>query len=497
MKLPKNCVRLDKNTLQISGIVPNRIFANEQVPVEDAAVEELTSLLELQNTATRMFEVAPEMFSEHPTVERVSLSPDFHKGAGIPIGTTMQTRGMVIPQAVGNDINCGVRLHTTSLLHRDVSSKLDKLEHRLRHLYFEGGRQIPLTQEQRFHILTKGLKNFPLQLDEGVWKYCSKEQLEKDNLRIRGLGGFDTQGQTFGLEEYLANTGISRDSQIGSIGGSNHFVEVQYVSKILNGTTAHAWGIQPGMVVVMVHTGSVNVGHLCGEAYKTLVRTSYPNKLTYPENSIFPLPDRHPSFERFWVALHNAANFAFANRMLLAMLMNQAFQEEFGSHDFNLLYDTPHNLTWRQEDGSIIHRKGASPAGGIGDGPDAYFGEPVLIPGSMGSVSYLMEGLGNPESLATASHGAGRSLSRGDAIHYAEKEFQDFLQKFRIITPIDPKRPDFRNRRDILQKYHDELKKEAPFAYKPIYPVVDTLKDAKIAAPVAELTPIFTLKYYK
>lgn len=483
--------------MQIVGEVPNRIFANEHVPVEDAAVEELLSLLELQKTATAMYEAEPGLFSEPPTVQQVSLSPDFHKGAGIPIGTTMLTRGMVIPQAVGNDINCGVRLHATSISRKDLVSKLDKLEHRLRHLYFEGGRQIPLTQEQRFHILTRGLAGFPLQLDEGVWKFLSGSQLEKDNLRIRGLGGFDTGGQTFGLEDYLSNTGITRDSQIGSIGAGNHFVEVQYVSKILNGTTAHAWNIQPGMIVVMAHTGSVNVGHLCGEAYKSLVRESYTKKLRYPENEIFPLPDKHPSYQKFWTALHNATNFAFANRMLLAALMHQAFAEEFGQHQFDLVYDTPHNLTWQQSDGGVLHRKGASPAGGIGEGPDAYFGEPVLIPGSMGSVSYLMEGLGNAEALGTASHGAGRSLSRGDSLHYSETEYQTFLQKFRIITPIDPKRPDFRNRPDILKKYHDELKKEAPFAYKPIYPVVDTLRDAKIASPVAELTPLFTLKYYK
>ena len=117
MTLPRSCVRLDENTLQIEGEVPTRIFANEQVPVEDAAVEELLGLLELRKTATAMYEVEPGLFSEPPTVEQVSLSPDFHKGAGIPIGTTMLTRGMVIPQAVGNDINCGVRFQGATLSH--------------------------------------------------------------------------------------------------------------------------------------------------------------------------------------------------------------------------------------------------------------------------------------------------------------------------------------------------------------------------------------------
>lgn len=122
MALPKSCIRLDANRLQIMGLAPNVIFANEDVPVEDAAIEELSSLLELEETASRMYDVMPEAFSQRPGVTRISLSPDFHKGAGIPIGTTMLTRGMVIPQSVGNDINCGVRLHTTSLTHKEVAA---------------------------------------------------------------------------------------------------------------------------------------------------------------------------------------------------------------------------------------------------------------------------------------------------------------------------------------------------------------------------------------
>lgn len=332
----------------------------------------------------------------------------------------------------------------------------------------------------------------PLTLNEGVWKYVNKQQLQKDLLRTRHHGGFNTNGKVWGLDTYL-HSGITRDSQVGSIGGGNHFSEVQYVSKIHKGATAHHWGLSVGDVVVMVHSGSVNVGHLCGSAFATFVKELYPTQLTYPNNGIFPLPDRHPAYATFWTALHNAANFAFFNRMMLSQMMHQAFIEVFGAHSYSLLYDTPHNLAWEVDEG-VLHRKGASPAGSFGSGPDEYFGEPVLIPGSMGSSSYVMEGLGNPEALTTASHGAGRRLSRGQTLHHSDAEFQKFLQEFRIITPIDPKRPDLRNRRDILQKYYDELKKEAPFAYKAIGPVVQTLADAKIADPVAELTPIFTLK---
>lgn len=125
---------------------------------------------------------------------------------------------------------------------------------------------------------------------------------------------------------------------------------------------------------------------------------------------------------------------------------------------------------------------------------DDYFGEVVLTPGSMGSSSYVMEGCGNPDSLSTASHGAGRALSRGDTLKGFDQEFEKFLSEFTIITPVDPNRQDIRRRPEILDKYYENLRKEAPFAYKNIGPVVQTLQDANVAQPVAELKPLLTIK---
>jgi tRNA-splicing ligase RtcB len=244
----------------------------------------------------------------------------------------------------------------------------------------------------------------------------------------------------------------------------------------------------------MAHSGSVNVGHLCGGHFMELVRRSFPTKLGHPKNGIFPLPDRSLDFARFFSALHNAAHFAFANRLFLALMVRQVFEEALGDHEFALVYDTPHNLAWQRADGAVLHRKGASPAGGIGEGPDEWFGEPVLVPGSMGSSSWVLEGLGAEDALGSASHGAGRSLTRGAAAHESDARLDAFLREFRIITPLDPKRPDVRNRRDILAKWRQHLKEEAPWAYKDDRPVVETLEGAGIARRVAELRPIFTLK---
>lgn len=502
MKIPANCTRISDTQIRVNSNIPATIFANSEVPVQDAAVEELTELLSLQDTALRMHEVQPELFKGPPSVEKVSLSPDFHKGAGIPIGTSLLTKNFVVPQAVGSDINCGVRLHATSLTYEQVRSKVDALEPQLRHIFFEGGRSIPLTQIQRQQLLTRGLYGL-LECytperetwNQGIWQGFDLDQQYKDLERTKHLGCLDTKERIWGLDDYVGRTDVTRDSQIGSIGGGNHFVELQYVSKIFKGDAAYAWNLKVGSVVAMVHSGSVNIGHLCGSAYLEVVRKVYPQKLTFPKNGIFPLPNNcSPAYDTFFTALHNAGNFAFANRLFLALMMRQALRQIFEDFSYDLVYDSPHNLVWDRGESRILHRKGACPAGGIGEGCDPYFGEVVLVPGSMGSASFVMEGCGNVDALGTASHGAGRNLSRGDALHHNEEEFQKFLKEFRIITPIDPKRPDIRVRPEIVKKYLEAIKKEAPFAYKDIGPVVRTLQDAGVATPVAELKPILTLK---
>jgi tRNA-splicing ligase RtcB len=172
----------------------------------------------------------------------------------------------------------------------------------------------------------------------------------------------------------------------------------------------------------------------------------------------------------------------------------------FGDVAAPLLYDAPHNLVWREQlDGETIylHRKGATPARGyeqMAGTPFAYYGEPVLVPGSMGASSFILAGRGNPESLWSASHGAGRVLSRGAALKGNEEAFAEFLKRFRVVTPVDFRRVDLQMRRDILDKKLDDIKMEAPFAYKGIGPIVRTLTDAGIAQPVAELKPLMTIK---
>ncbi len=261
--------------------------------------------------------------------------------------------------------------------------------------------------------------------------------------------------------------------------------------------------VKPGLVTVMVHTGSVSVGHFCGGYYTDVVRRLHPAGLKHPENGIFILPRGgvHSGAEGlFWDCLHNAANFAFANRMFLALMALAGLRKVVGDTGFALLYDAPHNLLWREEmDGEevILHRKGACPARGLEEmsgTPFAYYGEPVLVPGSMGASSYILAGQGHAESLASASHGAGRSLSRGEALKGNEEAFRRFMESFRVVTPVDLRRADVRQRPDIVARKLEDIKQEAPFAYKGIGPIIETLTEAGIARPVAEVKPLMTIK---
>ncbi|OWK36792.1 RtcB family protein [Fimbriiglobus ruber] len=502
--------RLDDTRLRVNNPygVEATMFASADVPVESAAVTELVDLLALQDTVRQVAAAEPDSFDLDPDIVRVAVTPDFHKAKGIPVGTVMATRGFVVPQAIGSDINCGMRLHTTTLTADAVAANVDALDTAFRHLFFEGGRDIPMTRNQRYALLTGGLDGLlnatPADLTTGLWGLVRELDVGRSLDRVERRGSLPAS-KVFGLSDFMGPADRpSRDGQIGSIGGGNHFVEIQKVEKVLDRTVAHAWGLKPGVVTVMVHTGSVGIGHLCGGHYRDVVRKIYPGALKHPANGVFVLPDgdRHRAHANlFWDALHNAANFAFANRMFLAVMALAGFRRVLGDDvGFDLVYDAPHNFIWKDEvDGEAVavHRKGATPARGfeaMAGTPFAYTGEPVLVPGSMGASSFVMVGQGNAESMASASHGAGRILSRGDAMRGHDAEFEQFLRDFRVVTPVDLRRPDVRRRPDILAKKLEELKQEAPFAYKGVGPVVATLAAAGIARPVAELTPLMTVK---
>lgn len=500
-------ISANQSILQNVYGIPVNIFANEQVKVEQTAVDELSSLLDLQATLEQIQAIDADFFAISPQLQQVSITPDFHKGRGIPIGTTMKTKGFIAPQAIGKDVNCGMRLLLTDFSETSIRGILPDLMKKIRHIYFQGGRQIPITPNQKEGLLRHGLigllENYKATENDGLWKYYNAQQQEADLDYVMDMGSMGTDGIFEGLENYMKATYTSYDSQIGSIGGGNHFVEVQRVEKIHDGAIAHQWGIKEGMISIMIHTGSVSVGYPTASYFVDILKDLYPRHLRYPANGIFPLPysERYQHYwDKFWMALKNAANFAFGNRMFLGLMMQRALTEHLGDFDCQLLYDSGHNMLWEEEiDGEtcFIHRKGACSARAareLQNTPFAWTGEPVLIPGSMGASSFILAGKGKAESLSSTSHGAGRSLSRGKSLKVDDAKFEKFMQEFNIITPIDPMSHEVRNRQDILQKWKDEIKKEAPFAFKDIGPVIDTQVDSGMAEVVAELRPIFTVK---
>lgn len=496
-----------KSILANAYDIPVTIFANKHVKVEQAALQELRTLLDLQSTLDELEHNVSDFFTEKASIKQIAITPDFHKGKGIPIGTTLKTKGFVVPQAIGKDVNCGMRLYRTDLKEAEIRSKLGMLKQDIRHVYFQGGRHIPLTPNQKQALLKRGLlgllETHRETKEEGLWRYFRPQQQERDLAHVIDQGSLLTHGIFEGLDNYTKINYKSYDSQIGSIGGGNHFVEVQRVKSIRNGAIAHAWGIKEGDVTIMIHTGSVSVGYPTAAYFIDLMKEIYPTSLKRPQNGIFPLPcsERYRTqWDRFWMSLYNGANFAFGNRLFLGLMMQSIVEKHFGSTDYDLLYDSGHNMLWQeQEDGEtvFVHRKGACPARGMEQLQGTIFqytGEPVLIPGSMGASSFILAGQGNVESCQSASHGAGRALSRGDSLRVDETLLDEFMKKFEIITPINPDSQALKGRKDILKKWREEIKKEAPFAFKAIDPVINTQTEAGIANAVAELEPIFTIK---
>ncbi len=501
--------RLDESRVSITNPhgISATLFANSDVPVEPSAVTELLEMLEVSQTLREVAKAQPDAFDQSPSIEAVAVTPDFHKAKGIPVGTVIATKGFSIPQAVGNDINCGMRLHVTSLTAEDVYRHRDELETEFRRIYFEGGRNIPMQRVQREAMFRNGLTGLlettPRSQTEGQWAEFHQCDWSKELSCVDRRGSLKANS-VFGLNDFMGPPDrMTRDGQIGSIGGGNHFVEIQVVDQVIDGTTAHAWGLKAGAVTVMIHSGSLSIGHLCGNYFRDVVRQLHPESLKHPANGIFLLPSgsrNREQAELFRDSVNNAGNFAFANRLFLGLMAITGLKRICGDLESKLVYDAPHNFLWSEEvDGveTVIHRKGACPARGfdaMAGTPFEYFGEPVLVPGSMGASSFVLAGRGNQESFCSASHGAGRMLSRGEAQHGHEAEFQEFLERFRVVTPVDFRRADVRQRRDIYEKKMDEIRQEAPYAYKGIGAIIRTHTNASIASPVAELTPLMTMK---
>lgn len=463
--------RLNDTTLEVQNPqeVPTKIYAKEEVQIENGAVDELLNFLQVKDDLDGLGQL-----------EEVVVTPDFHKGRGIPIGTVALVGGAVLPQAIGSDIGCGVQLLVTDVHARDLEALWPQLQHRLRYLFFEGGRDIPMSPQQREAMLEGGpqglLDTYQDNEREGLWRYYDVAQQTDAADRYCGPDPVDT---IFSFSGFIKGSGGSstRDAQIGSIGGGNHFVEIQEINAILDGVKAYEWKLNQSYCCIMVHSGSVSLGHAVGAHFVSKAQAVWPKGKKKPKSGFYGLTSNLA--EQYWKAEINAVNFAACNRLFLGLMTIRALSEILGRKvQHHLLHDAAHNWIDGRY-GLMQHRKGACPA---------FKNDPVLIPGSMGDYSYVLNGLGNQSALQSACHGAGRQLSRGKAMKVEAEE------KLRIVTPLDPESFQVRSRKDILKKYEQRLAEESPAAYKPVAPIIETIREAGIANPVVRLKPLLTIK---
>lgn len=468
MRRHKALIRISPTMLLVDNPqrVSTTVLANDQVQVEVEAITELLQFLQTQEVLDG-------------GLRQVVLTPDFHKGSGIPVGTVAEVRGAALPKAIGNDVGCGVSLIATKLWAEDLDSVWPMLGSKLRHIFFMGGRALALSSKEREAMLLHGpagLDAAAPKLKSQLWSYYdSKIQLEA----VPRFKGVHAASSAELFSDFINGSGgVSYDAQTGTVGGGNHFVEIQKIESILDRKEAYELGLREGHVAIMVHSGSVSLGHVVGSYFNSAAKDQWPRGVPHPKNGFYPV--RGELLKRYMNAHWNATNFAACNRLFLGLMAIRALTETTGKRfEYHVVYDAAHNVITQKDDDIYLHRKGACPA---------EEGEPVFIPGSMGDHSYVLQGFGSKLFLNSACHGAGRAMRRGQTTKAV------IPPQLRIITPLDPDSSDVKARPDVLKKYMQALAQEAPAAYKPVLPALDTVVEAGVAKPVVKLAPLLTVK---
>lgn len=454
--------------------VPARVYATEKMLDEIISDR---SLWQLVNVATL------------PGIQKYALAmPDIHEGYGFPIGGVAAMdyeTGVISPGGIGYDINCGVRLLKSSLSFKDVEPHLENLA---RELYREipsgvgKGGELKLNDKDFDEVLRYGAK----------WMVDRGYGLGNDAHFLESFGCLDNADP-----EKVSDHAKSRGrDQLGTMGAGNHFVEVDRVDEIFDEKTAGIFGLKKDQIVVLIHTGSRGLGHQVATDYiRTMMRAMPQYGITLPDRELACVPFLSPEGQDYFSAMAGAANFAWANRQMITHEVRQSWKNIFGEAggELDILYDVAHNIAKIEEyfiEGKhkkvIMHRKGATRAFGPGhkDVIEEYreSGQPVLIPGSMGSSSFVLAGTAgsSKEAFGSSCHGAGRRMSRHEAKReIISSELKQELEGQGIHMRIGS---------------IGGLAEEAPQAYKDVKQVVDVVHGAGIAKKIAELKPVAVIK---
>jgi len=410
--------------------------------------------------------------------------PDIHSGFGLPIGGVMAMdaeQGLVSAGAVGMDINCGVRLLRTNIgaddLSRDNLTALIKaIGSRVPSGIGTKSKHAALIREHFKEFLIKGV---PFLVDLGYGRKSDLEAIED---------GGALEGADFSS---LSSKAIDRGLQLSTIGGGNHFIELGLVEKIYDDSAAAAYGLSEGMLSILIHTGSRGFGHqICTDFSAEMKKAAAKYKVKIPSAGLASVPINSGEGKRYLAAMTCAINFAFCNRQWITDDIRQAFREVLGGsdddYDLGLVYDVAHNTAKFEEIGGrrlLVHRKGATRALPPGHplNPKLYkdYGHPVLIPGSMGTASYVIRAeKGVDRIYNSVNHGAGRVLSRTAA------------RKLISVEALKEKL----GRVIVSGRSYKAYLDEAPQAYKDIDQVVETLVEIGLSSKVARLRPLAVLK---
>ncbi|HAL55689.1 MAG TPA: RNA-splicing ligase RtcB [Bacteroidetes bacterium] len=453
--------------------VEGLIYANEELI---KAIEQDQTMMQVANVAT-----LPGL------VGRSLAMPDAHQGYGFAIGGVAASdyqKGVVSAGGVGFDINCGVRLLTSELGLHEVKPKLDAL---LNQMF----RDIPCGTGRKGIIGGLGAGQLDDVLENGAqWAIRNGYGTDIDLHHIEE-GGKIPHADPNQVSKRAKERGRG---QLGTLGSGNHFAEVQYVAEVFNEEAASLFGLREGRVVVLIHTGSRGLGHqVCTDYLEIMQDAMRKYNIKLVDRQLACVPIQSPEGAHYLGAMAAAANFAFANRQMITHWTREAFARVLGKGDLKIVYDVCHNIAKRETHkvggemrDVLVHRKGATRAfpKHSPEIPKDYFevGQPVLIPGSMGTCSYVLVGTEKAmeETFGSSCHGAGRSKSR----HAAKKE----ITAERLIESLREKGIHVRG------ASKSGLTEENPNAYKDVSQVVDVVHDAGIAKKVAKLVPIGVIK---
>ncbi|OPL12457.1 MAG: RNA-splicing ligase RtcB [delta proteobacterium MLS_D] len=426
-----------------------------------------------------------------PGIQAASLAmPDIHRGYGFPIGGVAafdMDEGVISPGGVGYDINCGVRLMTTDLCIDDIRGRLKELVAGLFSAIPSGvGSSGPLnlTKAEERQVFEKGAA---WAVERGYGTPADLEMTEQRGV----LGGADPDG--------VSDRALERGrNQLGTLGSGNHFLEIEVVDEIFDDRAARAFGVEPGQVVVMIHTGSRGLGYqVCDEYLARMVKRAGLLDFRLPDRQLACAYLQSREGQDYLGAMACAANYAWANRQILMHRAAETFQRvlERSPADIGmrLVYDVCHNIASVEDleiDGVrkrlCVHRKGATRAypPGHPDLPGRYrdVGQPVLIPGDMGTGSYLLVGteLAFRETFGSTCHGAGRLMSRSRARKAgARRQVRTELEKQGII---------------VMATGRATINEEIPEAYKNIEDVVNVVHGAGLSRKVARMRSIGCIK---